>query len=301
MRRRDFIRVVAGSAITWPLVARAQQLPVVAFLHAGSADGYAKEAAGFKQGLREGGYLEGQTVAIDYHWADGHYERLPDFAIDLVHKRVAVIVAAPFPAALVAKDAKDATQAIPIVFEGGADPVLFGLVASMNRPAGNITGVVNLSVTLVTKRIELMRQVVPSAKSIALLVDPGVATSEAVVGDAKKAEALLGIRIEVLPANTLNEIEAAFSRVAELQAGAFVVGVGPVFNSYTQQIAELASRYRVPTSHEAREFARAGGLFSYGANLSDAYRLTGVYAARILHGDKPADLPIQQLRKSRWS
>jgi putative tryptophan/tyrosine transport system substrate-binding protein len=244
--------------------------------------------------LREGGYLEGQTVAIDYHWADGHYERLPDLAIDLVHKRVAVIVAAPISAALVAKGV---TEAIPIVFEFGADPVRFGLVASLNRPAGNITGVVNLSNALVTKRIELMRQVVPSAKSIALLVDPGVATSEAVVGDAKKAEALLAVRIEVLQASTLSEIEAAFSRVAELQAGALIVGVGPVFNSYVQQIAELASRYAVPASHEAREFARAGGLFSYGADLPDAYRLTGVYAARVLNGEKPANLPVQQAAK----
>jgi putative tryptophan/tyrosine transport system substrate-binding protein len=244
--------------------------------------------------LREGGYVEGQTVAIDYHWADGHYERLPDLAIDLVHKRVAVIVAAPISAALVAKGV---TEAIPIVFEFGADPVRFGLVASLNRPAGNISGVVNLSNALDTKRIELMRQVVPSAKSIALLVDPGVATSEAVVGDAKKAEAVLAVRIEVLQASTLSEIDAAFSRVAELQAGALIVGVGPVFNSYVQQIAELASRHAIPASHEAREFARAGGLFSYGADLPDAYRLTGDYAARVLNGAKPANLPVQQAAK----
>jgi ABC-type uncharacterized transport system substrate-binding protein len=169
----------------------------------------------------------------------------------------------------------------------------------MNRPAGNITGVVNLSNILVTKRIELMRQVVPSAKSIALLVDPGVATSEAFVGDAKKVEALLAIRIEVLLASTLSEIEAAFSRIAELQAGALIVGVGPVFTSYAQQIAELASRYAVPASHEARDFARAGGLLSYGADLPDAYRLTGAYAARVLNGEKPANLPVQQAAKNR--
>jgi putative tryptophan/tyrosine transport system substrate-binding protein len=167
----------------------------------------------------------------------------------------------------------------------------------MNRPAGNITGVVNLAVTLVTKRIELMRQVVPSAKSIALLVDPGVATSEVVVEDAKKAETLLGIQVEVLKASALDEIEAAFARAVELRVGALVVGVGPMFTSYARQIAELASRYAVPASHEAREFAQAGGLFSYGADLPDAYRLTGVYAARILHGDKPADLPVQQAAK----
>jgi putative tryptophan/tyrosine transport system substrate-binding protein len=286
MRRREFMTLLgAVAAALWGREAGAQQIPAIGFLHAGSADGYAKEVAGFKQGLRETGYVEGQNVAIEYRWADGHYEQLSDLAADLVRKRVAVIVAAPISAAIVAKDA---TKAIPIVFEHGADPVRFGLVASLNRPGGNITGIVNLSNTLVTKRIELMHQLVPNATSIALLVDPGVATSEAVVGDAKKAETKAG---------ALQEIEAAFSRAVELQAGALVVGVGPVFNSHAQQIAELASRYRVPTSHEAREFARAGGLLSYGADLPDAYRLTGVYAARILHGDKPADLPVQQAAK----
>jgi putative tryptophan/tyrosine transport system substrate-binding protein len=295
MRRREFMTLLgAVAAALWGREAGAQQIPAIGFLHAGSADGYAKEVAGFKQGLRETGYVEGQNVAIEYRWADGHYEQLSDLAADLVRKRVAVIVAAPISAAIVAKDA---TKAIPIVFEHGADPVRFGLVASLNRPGGNITGVVNLSNTLVAKRIELMHQLVPNATSIALLVDPGVATSETVVGDAKKTETLLGIQIEVLKAGALQEIEAAFSRAVELQAGALVVGVGPVFNSHAQQIAELASRYRVPTSHEAREFARAGGLLSYGADLPDAYRLTGVYAARILHGDKPADLPVQQAAK----
>jgi putative ABC transport system substrate-binding protein len=296
MRRRDFIKGVAGSAITWPLAARAQEprIPVIGFLHAGSADGYAEEVAGFRQGLREAGYIEGQNAAIEYRWADGQYDRLSVLAADLVRKRVAVIAAAPVSSAIAAKQA---TPIIPIVFELGADPVRTGLVASLNRPGGNITGVVNLSNTLVTKRIEIMHQVVPSATSIALLVDPGVETSEAVVGDAKKAETLLGIRIEVLKASALNEIEAAFARVVEIQAGALVVGIGPVFTSYAQQIGELASRSRVPASHADREFARAGGLFSYGADLPDAYRLTGVYAARILHGDKPAELPVQQAAK----
>jgi putative tryptophan/tyrosine transport system substrate-binding protein len=296
MRRRDFIKAVAGSAFAWPVAARTQQpvMPVIGFLHAGSADGYAKEAAGFEQGLREIGYNAGQNVTIEYRWANGQYDRLSDLAADLVRKRVAVIAAAPIPSAIAAKRA---TTTIPIVFELGADPVRFGLVASLNRPGGNITGVVNLSNTLVTKRIEIMHQVVPSATSIALLVDPGIATSEGVIADAKKAETLLGIRIEVLKANAPDEIEVAFARVVELRAGALVVGVGPVFTSYVQKIAELASRYRVPANHEAREFARAGGLFSYGTDLPDAYRLTGVYSARILHGDKAAELPVQQAAK----
>jgi putative tryptophan/tyrosine transport system substrate-binding protein len=196
MRRREFMTLLgAVAAALWGREAGAQQIPAIGFLHAGSADGYAKEVAGFKQGLRETGYVEGQNVAIEYRWADGHYEQLSDLAADLVRKRVAVIVAAPISAAIVAKDA---TKAIPIVFEHGADPVRFGLVASLNRPGGNITGIVNLSNTLVTKRIELMHQLVPNATSIALLVDPGVATSEAVVGDAKKAETLLGIKLKCL-------------------------------------------------------------------------------------------------------
>jgi putative tryptophan/tyrosine transport system substrate-binding protein len=228
MRRRQFITLLGSAAVTLPIAARAQQLPIVGFLHAGTADGYAKEVAGFRQGLRESGYVEGQNVRMEYRWANGHYEQLSDLAADLVRKHVNIIAAAPFPAALAAKNA---TQAIPIVFEMGADPVSFGLVASLNRPGGNITGVVNLSVGLVAKGIELMHQLVPSATSIALLVDRGLATSEAVVGDAKKAEAPLGIQIEVLRASALTEIEAAFARAVELQARALVVGVGPVFNS----------------------------------------------------------------------
>jgi len=295
MRRRDFIIVLSGAAgALWRREARAQQVPVIGFLHAGLADGYAKEVAGFKEGLRETGYIEGQNAAIEYSWANGHYEELSDLAADLVRKGVAVIAAGTISAA---RAAKNVTQAIPIVFEMGADPVSFGLVASLNRPGGNITGVVNLAAGLVAKRIELMHQLVPTAASIALLVDPGIATSEAVVGEAKKTETLLGIRIEVLRASALKEIEAAVTRAAELQGGALVVGIGPVFTSHAQQIAEFASRYRVPASHEAREFAMAGGLPSYGADLPDAYRLTGVYAARILHGDKPADLPVQQAAK----
>jgi putative tryptophan/tyrosine transport system substrate-binding protein len=276
MRRRDFITALGGAVATWSFSARAQQPPTLGFLHAGTADGYAKEAAGFRQGLREAGYVDGQNIAIEYRWADGHYDQLPNLVADLVRKPVAVIAAAPSPAALAARNA---SRALPIVFEMGVDPIRSGLVDSLNRPGGNITGIVNLSATLVAKRIELTHQLVPSATTIALLADPGdAAASEDYINDAKTAETLLGVQIKVLQASTLNEIEVAFAGVVELQAGALVVGGGPVFTTYTQQIAELANRHRVPTSHAVAEFARAGGLLSYGADLADAYRLTGVYA-----------------------
>ncbi len=293
MKRRKFITLVGGAAV-WPVIASAQQIPVIGFLHAGSAEGYAKEAAGFREGLREAGYVEPGNVAIEYRWADGHYERLPELATDLVRKPVTVIAAAPFSAA---RAARDATQTVPIVFEGGADAVRFGLVGSLNRPGGNVTGVVNLSTALVVKRIELMHQLLPGATSIALLVDSGISTSEAIINDAEKAGKTLGIQIRVLRASTLSEIETAFAKAVEQHASALVIGVGPVFTSDIQQIVGLASRYRLPASHSSREFARAGGLISYGSDLADAYRLTGVYVGRILKGDKPADLPFQQSTK----
>lgn len=186
---------------------------------------------------------------------------------------------------------------VPIVFEGGADAVRFGLVDSLNRPGGNVTGVVNLSTALVVKRIELMHQLFPGATSIALLVDPGISTSEAIISDAEKAGTTLGIKIQVFQASAISGIETAFAKAVEQGASALVVGVGPVFTSDIQQIAALASRYRLPASHSSREFARAGGLVSYGSDLADAYRLTGVYVGRILKGEKPADLPVQQSTK----
>jgi putative ABC transport system substrate-binding protein len=295
MRRRDFIKLIASSAIAWPLDAHAQQPPTVGFLHAGSADGYVKEVASFRQGLREAGYVEGQNIAIEYRWADGHYDRLPDLAADLVRKPVAVIAAFVSDAALAAKNA---TQAIPIVFEIAPDPVRLGLVASLNRPGGNITGIVNLAGGLIAKQIEFMQQLLPSATAIALLIGPGnTAGSQVTINAAKTAETQLGVQIKVLEARTLDDIEAAFAKVVELKADALVVNAAPLFVGYSQQIAELANHYRVPTSHAVREFAKAGGLLSYGADLPDAYRLAGVYAGRVLHGDKPADLPVQQATK----
>lgn len=295
MRRRDFIHFIAGSAATWPLAAAAaEQPPMVGFLHAGFAAGYVSEVSGFRQGLREAGYTEGGNVTVEYRWADGRYDKLPELAADLVRKHAAVIVAAPISTGLVAKAA---TQTIPVVFEGGADPVRFGLVTNFSRPGGNITGIVNLSNSLVIKRLELMHQLLPNAASIALLNDPGIPYSPTIIDDVKKAAAQLGVQLELLQASTPGEIEGAFAKAAKMRWSALVVGVGPLFNSHVQETAEFATRYRVPASHELRTFADDGGLLSYGSDLPDAYRLSGVYAGRILHGDRPGDLPVQQSAK----
>jgi putative tryptophan/tyrosine transport system substrate-binding protein len=297
MQRREFITLLGGAAVAWPLAARAQQpaMPVLGFLHGAVADGYTTETAGFRQGLREAGYNEGQNVAIEYRWAEGHYERLPDLAADLVRRNVAVIVAASTPAALAAKAA---TATIPIVFEIGVDPVASGLVASLNRPGGNITGIVNLSPAAFAKRIEMMHQILPDAKIIAVLLNPGSpTTSDATMTAARAAQAPLGIQVQFLQARTTSDIEAAFAKVVELKAGALVIDADPFFVSKQNETAALAARYGVPTIDIQRGFVTAGGLMSYGGDLVDAYRLTGGYAGRILKGEKPADLPVQQSDK----
>jgi putative ABC transport system substrate-binding protein len=295
--RRQFITALGGATIAWPLAARAQQqaLPVIGFLHAGVADGFAREIAGFRQGLHETGYDEGRNVAIEFHWAEGHYDRLPDMAADLVRRNVAVIVAAPTPTAIAAKAA---TSTIPIVFEIGIDPVASGLVASLNRPGGNITGIANMSVALVTKLLEVMHQVVPDTKLLAVLLNPTSEASAQIESDAARAsQASLGIQVQFLPASTIGDIEAAFAKAVELHVGGLVVGADPFFVSKHMEIAALAARYRVPTIDIERDFATAGGLISYGADLADAYRLTGAYVSHILKGEKPADLPVQQSTK----
>ena len=296
MRRRDFIKGIACSATTWPLVARAQQaaMPVVGFLHASSADTYAKEAAAVRAGLRDTGYTEGQNVTIEYRWADGHYDRLPALADDLVRRHVAVILAAPSPAARVAKEA---TSDIPIVFEVGADPVYAGLVNSLNRPGGNVSGIFNLTVGLVEKRIEIMHQVVPNAVSIGVLINPTNPSAEQLISYAQETQTQLDITIEILRASTLDETNTAFARAVELRAGALVVGADPYINSQSTKIAELAARYNMPVCGEISELPRNGGLLSYGADLADAYRLSGTYTGRVLKGEKPADLPVQQSTK----
>jgi putative tryptophan/tyrosine transport system substrate-binding protein len=297
MRRREFISLLGGATVVWPIAARGQQsaIPVVGFLHAGVADRLPKELAGFRRGLSEAGYNEGRNIAIEFRWAEGHYDRLPDMAADLVRRNVAVIVAAPTPSALAAKAA---TATIPIVFELSIDPVTSGLVASLNRPGGNITGVANLGAALVAKRIEVMHQVVPDAKLIAVLVNPSNPTlNETEMEDALATQAPLGIQIQFLQARTISDIDEAFAKAVELHAGGLIIGADAFFVSKHVEIAALAARYGVPTIDIERGFATAGGLMSYGGDLVDAYHLTGVHAGRILKGEKPADLPVQQVVK----
>jgi putative tryptophan/tyrosine transport system substrate-binding protein len=299
MRRRIFIQGIAASA-AWPLAARAQQpaMPVVGFLLPSSAEGYAAQTSGFRRGLAEAGYVEGQNVEIDYRWAEGHYERLPAMATDLVRRNVALIVAASIPAAFAAKEA---TQTVPIVFECGADPVRIGLVDSLNRPGGNITGIANLSNALVVKRVELIDEIVPNARTLALLLNPDNQNFQGLTEEARAAQTPLGINIEFLQARTIDDINAAFARAVALRVGGLIVAADAFLVSKPKEIAAFALRDHMPTSHEVPEFAVAGGLMSYGADLGDAYRLAGLYAARVLKGEKPAELPVQQSTKVKMT
>jgi len=296
MRRRDFIKRIAGSAIAWPLAARAQQAtkPVIGFLNGSSPDGYAPNVAAFRQGLKEAGYIEGQNVAIEYRWAEGHFDRLPAMAADLVRRQVSVIAATSTPANLIAKKA---TSIIPIVFTTGDDPVQLGLVTSLARPGGNITGVTQLSAELVPKRIQLAHELVPTASVIALLVNPADPTSNFEERDALAAAHTLGLQLHILRASTKGELDDAFAAVHQIQAAILVIANSVLFNSYIEQMAALANRYLLPTIYTYRHFVAAGGLISYGAELTESYRLAGGYTGRILNGEKPADLPVQQATK----
>jgi putative ABC transport system substrate-binding protein len=296
MKRREFITLLGGAAATWPLTARAQQaaMPVIGFLGSSSAWENAPEVAAFLRGLRETGYIEGRNVLVDFRWAEGHYERLPTMAADLVRREVNVIAAMGTPAA---PPAKAATATIPIVFRIGVDPVELGLVASLNRPGGNLTGVVSLNVEIEPKRLELLREVVPKANLIALLVNSSSPNAETQSRDMQAAAHTLGLQLHVLGASTERDFDQVFASLVQLRAGALVIAADPFFNSRNEQLAALTVRHAVPAISATREFAAAGGLMGYGGSSTDIYRLAGVYTGRVLKGEKPADLPVQQATK----
>jgi putative ABC transport system substrate-binding protein len=297
MRRRDFIKVMAGSAVAWPLAARAQQtlLPVIGFLSTVSPNVFALRLRAFHQGLKEAGYVEGQNVEIEYQWAEEQSNRLPALAAELVQRRVAVITAGSTASALAAKGA---TATIPIVFEVAVDPVELGLVASLKLPGANITGVTNLNVETGPKKLELLHELMPTATIIAVLVDPtSRSLAEQFLRGLQAAAPTLGMQLHVLNASTERDLDAVFATLAQLRAAALVIGPNLFFIAHVEQLAALALRHAVPTIFQYRPFVVAGGLMSYGANETDNYRLVGIYAGRILKGEKPADLPVVQSAK----
>jgi len=295
MRRRDFITLLGG-AVAWPLAARAQQpaTPVIGLLSGSSPVGRAHLLTAFLRGLRESGYVEGENVAIEYRWAQDSYDRLPDLAADLVRRRVAMIAAIDTAAALAAKAA---TTMVPVVFASGGDPVREGLVASLSRPGGNVTGVSFLTSETGTKLLGLLLELLPGAVRIAALVDPKWPITEPFVADVRAAAAAIRKPIDILPASTGSDIDAVFASFAQKPVDALVVGGSALTNSRRVQIATLAAYHRVPAIYSLREFVEVGGLMSYGASITDAQRQAGIYASRILKGQKPADLPIMQSTK----
>ena len=299
MRRREFIALLAGTA-AWPLPLGAQAaLPVIGYLSSGTARGFASRLAAFRQGLQEVGYREGENVLIEYRWGEGQNDRMAALAADLVRRQVSVIAT---PGGVnAAGAAKAATTTIPIVFETGANPVELGLVTSLNRPNGNITGVTSLNVEVGPKRLELLHELVPAATTFALLVNPTNPNSEAVTKDLQAAARALQLTLHVLSATGEGDLQPVFAQLAQVQAGGLIVSPDPVFISRSEQLAALTLRHAVPTVFHSREFAAAGGLFSYGGSTAELHRQAGLYTGRILKGAKPADLPIQQSPRSSSS
>jgi putative tryptophan/tyrosine transport system substrate-binding protein len=291
VNRRQVIVLLGGAAL-WLGAARAQQaaMPVIGFLNGASSAEFAHQVAAFRQGLKEAGFIEGQNVAIEFRWAEGHYDRLAALAEDLVRRRVAVIVAAGGSQPM----AKAATSTIPIVFTAGSDPVKAGLVSSLNRPGGNLTGVNMFTVNLDAKRLELLRELLPKADTVAVLINPTFVSADTQLKDIREAASRAGVRLVVLNASADGDFDAAFATLLDTRASALVVGSDPFLNSRREQLVALATRHRIPAIYEWREFAEAGGLMSYGTSLNDEYRQVGVYAARILKGEKPGDLPVLQ-------
>ena len=296
MRRREFIIILGGAAASWPLSARAQQpaMPVVGFMMAGSRAALRDEITAFEAGLREMGFAEGQNLALEYRFAEGQFERFPAFASDLVQRRVSAIAASSPQAALAAKRA---TATIPVVFSVGADPVETGIVSSLSHPGGNVTGVYQFTAGLESKRLGLLHEMVPKAQVIGVLLNSNYAAAESQLRDVQDSAAHLGLRLIIVRANTESDFDMAFSTVASQRAGAMLVCASPFFNARRQQLVVLASSHALPAIFEWRDFAVAGGLMSYGTSLNNAYRQAGVYAGRILKGEKPADLPVVQSTK----
>jgi putative ABC transport system substrate-binding protein len=301
MKRREFIPLLGSAAlapaILSPLAALAQQpaMPVIGFLNSGSRELFEARVTAFHEGLSDTGFVEGRNVRIEYQWAQGQYDRLPALASDLVRRQVTVIAATGgIPSALAAKAA---TSTIPIVFVAGSDPIKFGVVTSLSRPGGNLTGLTAFTSELVPKRLALLQEVVRNAATIALLVNPTNAVSEIVQRDVQEAARTLGLQLKVVHASSESDLDKVFATLNQLQAAALVIGTDTLFDSQSERLAALSVRYVIPTIYQTREFAAAGGLMSYGGSLTDAYRKAGVYVGRVLKGEKPADLPVMQSTK----
>jgi len=299
LRRREFIALAGAAAAAnfWPLGARAQQpaMPVIGYLGAQSPAAFASRVAAFRQGLGEAGYAEGRNVAIEFRWAEGRHDRLPDLAADLVARQVTVIVApGGAPAALAAKSA---TTSIPTVFEMGADPIAIGLVASLARPGGNLTGVSSLNVEVTPKRLEILHEAIPTGAVVAVLLNPTSPTADSQFKQLQEAARTLALQLHVLDASTEGDFDKVFATLLQLRPKGLVVASDTFFATHSEQLAALTARYALPAIHQSRDFALAGGLMSYGGSFVESHRQAGVYTGRILKGDKPADLPVQQVTK----